>query len=680
MDDKNNAPIINENRETVKVNNTIRQLLDQKCKHTTYYYGRYNDIDFVCCRVMDLMCSVFHIKEYIDDDLINKFWEKYILEHCYLIGYYHHQNHKSKTLKFIEQLCLYRKPSTSVLKRLIKSKQLDRLYSYIVLGENFTKFDENDVQTFCSRLNYDSDGNDDIGNIIINNVEETPQILTNLVLAKSKIIADWLYDKFIELKLVNKNNIHLPDIQNNICSNIDYHHKLFKYLLEKGIEFTKDHIILVCSHGNIESINLVYQSTRFEVTREHFNAICLSSKEIFDSYMRLVIKIIYTPDKAELMFKYGYKLDIEDVKFIICNKVQINDIDRFGLELGEEILTLCGKYDFYPTYNFKNSDPGLVELYKLTRIKNVTKLREFYKTHKTVPDAICMDNVCSIHNNTASYNILRKHGGELIYENIETASISGGNSFIRTIISDYKEVVNDKDKQIKKLKNEINDLKKELNSLQNDKKSNIKIPRGLKSNEKLQQMIDTIQKDNEMFRIQQKQLEVLMNSNINLNNRRNVDNETKIYNQIKINEKSREESNKEESNKEEFNKEESNKEHKNNLKQKSKSNSNYQKECNKAITFNISDETILKTKEKYRYLSDAPLSIDNIDLKLNDKMSYSDLKIHIINHFRDKKWIHENVIKIPLDARLLLNIIDGNYINIGDIDKFVTYLYNFEND
>ena len=630
------------------INDKIRQLLNKKCEHAIYYHKK---PDSVCNKIMELMYDAFNTKEYIDYNLVNKFWKNYLLGPCYLKGYYYYSDHKTKTRRFIEQLCLYRKPSTSVLEILLKNKQTDQLYGYIVLGENFTKFDEDDIQAFCSRLNYHHFGNDDIGNIIINNIEETVSVLVKLILAKSKIIANWLYAKIIELKLIDNTNdlIQLEVIQNNICCNIDYHRKLFEYLLGKGIEFTKEHTILICSHGDIESINLVYQNLRFEITREHFNAICLSSKQIFDYNTIPVIKTTYTPDKAELMFKYGYKLDIEDVKFIIHNRIEIRDIDRFGLELGEEILTLCGKHDFYPTYKFNKSDPGLVELYKLTRKKNVVKLRTFYKSNKTVPDAICMDNVCSIYDNTASYNVLIEHGGKITYKNIETVARVGPTSFIRLVISDYKETENNKDKQINELKREINDLKKEINSLKNNKKTNSKY------NETLQQMIDKIQKDNEIFRQQQDHFN-------NLTTKKNPDN-----NDNTDNEKSKEESNNKLT-------------HKSKHKTKSTLTHNYKKECNKAITFNISDETILKTKEQYKCLSNVPLSIKDIDLKLNGKMNYSDLKIHIINHFKDKKWIHENLIKIPLDARLLLNIIDGNYINIGDIDKFVTYLYNFKND
>lgn len=659
-----NQNIKNNTKQTI--NETLKKLLDKKCTHATYYGKK--DEEYVCIQVMREMSSAFHNKLDIDNNLVNKFWINYLLGCCYIGGntyYSRYSNNNNITLQFIEQLCLYKKPSSQVLKELLKHRKIDMLYGYIILGENFTKFDENDVHEFISRLKYVDDGDNNLSNIIINNVEETVPILSNLILAKSTVIADWVYDKIVDLNLLDnsyKKNVLFPTIQNNICQNIDYHQKLFKHYADKGLEFTEDHEFTICSHGNIESINLVYQSLRFEVTRGHFNSVCLSREISINHHMTQTTKSTYKPEKAELMFKYGYKLDVEDVRFIICNKVMINDIDRFGLELGREILTLCGKKNFYPTYNFSEFDAGLIELYQLTQKKNVGNLQRFYKTKKTVPDAICMNNACSLNYNVLSYNVLKKHGGEVTYKNVEKVAEKWGSTFMKTVVNDYKEVINGKDNQIRELKKEINNLKKEVNSLKNNKnnqdQSNSKTKFDVQVTDKsILQIMDTIQKDNELFRLQQEQFKILMNNH----SKDQKSNQTieKIPTKIINNKQSNNKSNTTNQPKIPINK-------------KTK---NSKKDSDKSINFDISDEVILKTKDQYRYLSDIPQSVKSIDLNLNEKVSYSDLKIHVMNHFRDKKWIHDNLIKLPLDAKLLLDITDGNCINIEDIDKFITYLY-----
>ena len=49
---------------------------------------------------------------------------------------------------------------------------------------------------------------------------------------------------------------------------------------------------------------------------------------------------MYTPEKMEILIKYGYKIDYDDLVFSIKNKKEIPMIDRFNINLDQKLLII----------------------------------------------------------------------------------------------------------------------------------------------------------------------------------------------------------------------------------------------------------------------------------------------------------------------------------------------------
>jgi hypothetical protein len=134
----------------------------------------------------------------------------------------------------------------------------------------------------------------------------------------------------------------------------------------------------------------------------------------------------YTPLKVELLFNAGYRMDLEDVKFSIEQKKVIPDIERFGLELDDNIYKTCHQHKFYPAYKFTLENPQLSELQKLcNKSKNIDKIKKYTEDNKLTPDKACMEYALTHKANYRVLNYFHSKGLKFNTNPIRTAIVVG---------------------------------------------------------------------------------------------------------------------------------------------------------------------------------------------------------------------------------------------------------------
>jgi hypothetical protein len=174
-----------------------------------------------------------------------------------------------------------------------------------------------------------------------------------------------------------------------------------------GFEVDHKCLEIVCKHCDVDSIHQIL-CYKIDVNRQSFQNI-MSSKEFkvklsrygprrgltFDPGMvkRGYSVKGYSDEKLELLIKFGYKPDREDLEESIRAKVLLPEADRFGLYLDDDLMEICYEKNFYPNYEFKG-DENLMELRKICKTKGLNVVKKYVEKHQTKPDRVCLRNAC----------------------------------------------------------------------------------------------------------------------------------------------------------------------------------------------------------------------------------------------------------------------------------------------
>ena len=101
-----------------------------------------------------------------------------------------------------------------------------------------------------------------------------------------------------------------------------------------------------------------------------------------------------TNEKIRLLCNWGYKIDLDDVKFSIINKKNIPDIENLDLEYDEEVHKLMIENNFFPNIKQNLIDNNLLTLQKLCYEKiNFDKIRKHIEKTGVHPDKYCLDGI-----------------------------------------------------------------------------------------------------------------------------------------------------------------------------------------------------------------------------------------------------------------------------------------------
>lgn len=259
-----------------------------------------------------------------------------------------------------------------------------------------------------------------------------------------------------------------------------YSQPLLPVYMSRGIEISIDHLKIALSHGNIDAIKFISKHIDFVADTALFD-ILINSVKYIGNYSKYVSwgyksanpidKLGYTINKGsgysnvvfEILVDNGYILNIEDLKKSIRLRIELPNIERFNLELGNEIDGLCFLKKWYPRYTFKNIDPKLIDLQRLCIDPKISELKRFFKGSPNVkPNQYCMILVLMSKPTIKIVDLLIEKGGILDIVNLQWYSgfiTKKGQSLFKAAINyhDKKELENET--KINELENEIKLLK-----------------------------------------------------------------------------------------------------------------------------------------------------------------------------------------------------------------------------
>ncbi len=288
---------------------------------------------------------------------------------------------------------------------------------------------------FTQRLSSDYIINNNIlANFLIKNVEMTNDVMTFLVKSKSDVLAQHIAN------IIDKSNETYTDkVLFNACIALPYSKPIIQSLVLKNLKITNEHlknVILLCP---ADSIDFIFELSNIKATKEHFGHLggaTIQQKTIIDKRDAIFckkellmlnrrytiykegIEKSYSPEKTEVLIKYGFIPDENTINQAIQHNKEIYNVERFGIVLDEKFLKLCQKYNFYPNYDFKCIDPKLYKLQELCLMRNPPKIRQYLKKNKITPDDVCMENASKVVNNKETIELLVNAGGVISKDSV----------------------------------------------------------------------------------------------------------------------------------------------------------------------------------------------------------------------------------------------------------------------
>ncbi|QKF93670.1 hypothetical protein QKU48_gp0212 [Fadolivirus algeromassiliense] len=692
------VPQNNVNQDQIDYNQEITKLLQTKCKHHEYsYYGYGYQNTEVCTSLCNYIIEYYGLEvnkqedRKLTADTIKGFLE-YITKNGY--QYYYHSNglkHRciahnndliSNALAFVFRDYF---PEVGIFTELLKFNVYDTCYKNL-LENAITKLPDQYITAIVNeRLKYSCNADDgELIKFLMDNIEYTSNTLKQLCMCRNEPLSH------LVAGIISKSNDELPDdLLDVACESLPYTKNIVLALINRGYKLTSDHLNIVCGKCDIDAINFILQTGRFPVTKEHFQSIVTSkcfSKEIYDNknkdtgyYRHSTVQdpwvLGYSADKFELIVKYGYKPDYDDVLYSIKHKVEIPGIERFGIELDKTLLEKCWDVDFYPTYKFNCIEPEMVELQKLCKTKKMKDMRHLVKTHNLVPDRKCMENASCYKNNNQIYDYLANNGGKTTYKCLKNcAKELNNNTFIVNLLNKYEVTLNE---EMENYKNRIKELEAQIVELG----GTIKPQQQLKSNV-IQKTIDVDIDD-----------DIPDNDEEDDDNHINTENNTssnKIVNKVDDDDISDNDLESDDFVVHVKNKTVGKKPKpaaKKAAKQKSakiqnSENDNIKQDDKVIDTLDLPIDAvkISEIQKQYR-LKSIPNNklIDVFKLDKTKKLSYSDVKKYLLDKIKTDGWLDandKNLINLPQDIRDKLNLNKNGSVKFNDIDKLICMFYN----
>lgn len=645
--------VINENR--------ILKLLETQCQHNYNYH--YNQVNHnICVQICELFKEC-HEKNMI---FLDSTYEKFITYITQDKGYYYVKNcsteNPGELPVCVKKILTYYLPQVYSFKQLLIYDIYD--FCYEALGQNKVfnnQYNKQYIECIVERLdinyrpseyrafNYVNNTNPEFINQFLKYIKIDEETLCVLCKCKNALVAD-----IISTHIEKYNGKLNPICLEQACYALPYSKNLIQSLLNQGLKLNDKHLNIVCQYGNNESFEFILMNGRMPINKSHYKLLIDSSvpksnseKEDYYTYRSLIrkhgnsyaYKSMYTPEKMELLIKYGYTLDYDDIIYSIKNRKEIPEIERFNIHLDQKLLDLCWDYNFYPTYKFNCINAQMIELQKLCTEINLPNIRTFITKNNIIPDSKCLENASKFkHNKAVEYLIEKK--GKVTLKCVKNCAATFTKSGMLTLLlnefeKNYKEEIETYKKRIEELEanQKINKEEKEITP-QNassekiigsetikPKKKNIKLPDNIIIDEESESDIPKPKKPKKIGKQKKKNL--------------------KLPDNIIIDEESEPE------------------------------------QLNTDLP--IDDDEVMTIQKKYKTKSiPTKQMISILELDKNKKVSYSDVKKSLLSKIREESWLDEtdkNLIKLPLDVKQKINIESNDVIKFNDIDKLVCVFY-----
>lgn len=284
-----------------------------------------------------------------------------------------------------------------------------------------------------------------------------------------------IFNNLNEMLIKYDGTLTNQDIMDAACCNIQYTQPIIITLISKGLSVSLNNIITICDKQDVEQLKFILDVTRMPISKKMYESIICGKQYAYrrngkNHIDKNMLNSIF--EKLELIFTYGYCPTNDDIKFAIMRKIEIQNLERFGIVLNEDIYNECIKNEFFPKYKFDCVTQEMYELQKACYEKDTRTIKMLIKTHNLIPDDICMTFASKSRENT-TIKILVDAGGKMTVDCIvaRTNIIKMGH-YITPLVEMYREA---NDKIIKDYVDEIEFLKKLLvdNNIEIVKNNNI---------------------------------------------------------------------------------------------------------------------------------------------------------------------------------------------------------------
>lgn len=429
----------------------------QACGHSFWQNG-----DFKCDNMINLIEKYHNNKIKLSDKTAMAFME-FLFNKSYPSIKNCARENSGKLIPVISQLFTYYLPDIKILSSFFEIPEYDICYSYL---ETNPKFNSKHaiLSPILSRLRFSCNSEDNkLIDFLFRNINMDLNTIKSLVACRNN------YLSLLLSGILDKFNEDIPkEILYIACEYLPYTKPIIESLKNRGLNIDSVCLEMACKTPDLEGLKYIL-SHNLTIQKNHFQNLILSrvfekfptqpgAKKIYSYWNNSPGEWLpgYTPEKMELLIQSGYKITKDDLIYSIQNRKEIPNLDRFDLDLNQEILELCWLSDFYPNYNFTCISPKMVELQKLCREKKPSQIKKFFSENKLIPDNKTMENACGFRTNLPILNILIQQGGKINFSCLKKcAREMRENNFLIKLMEYYEADLNKNQEKIKKLESEI---------------------------------------------------------------------------------------------------------------------------------------------------------------------------------------------------------------------------------
>lgn len=452
-------------------NNHIELLFKKNeylCNHV--HINKYYTGDFICDTIVDLMTNMIDNNMIISESNIEEFYA--------VISYRSHnsapcciQYDTIKLIEFTNKLFTYQLPSLNTLTFLFPYSIFDSCIMCIKENKNFSTCSNKYIDFIIENKLSEKYNSKDIllCEFVMENIIPSPTNLLQLLKCSNNFVMENLIT-LIENFDGDLSELNFMEIA---CEGLPYTKDTIIALLHKNCQVSEDNFKAVCKKGDIESMKFILEISRITITSEHFKILLNMmrkknaygyKKSRYDDSDSDSYDYEHNMMKIELFFQHGFVPTRDDIKLSIMNSIEINNIDRFEIDMDREMLELCRQYGFYPKYNFSCISAEMLQLQKACKIKDISVIKKLIKEHNLVPDSVCMENVSYYkENNILEY--LVSCGGKVTLRCInKRLSNYRHSAYVTTLIDHFEE---ENTRIIKEYEDRITELERQLSEKNN---------------------------------------------------------------------------------------------------------------------------------------------------------------------------------------------------------------------
>ena len=204
-----------------------------------------------------------------------------------------------------------------------------------------------------------------------------------------------------------------PNGQTNVCIN------LYKFMIELGVKPDISTLNIACTRAYYQIFDEGTTKYKFVPTKEILDN-CLAKGQTSEMISKILCYKIVPDSKSftawlhspsreifELLVKFGLTITFNDLVNALNTQINIENLERFGIEHDENLYYHCYMNNFFPQEYLKKFtiDKNILELRNMCRVNTTTKekLIEYIKENNVILDRYCYDHACAKNRSLVNY-------------------------------------------------------------------------------------------------------------------------------------------------------------------------------------------------------------------------------------------------------------------------------------